>query len=113
MDSLGDETLPTGWERTPVRGDEVSVRRESGTITVAATRSALADADAEWELTVEHEADGSTVVEPFGRVGDRETAVEALRSCMNAVDTALPADDDGAPDRVTASEMRLDEVVQS
>lgn len=107
---VGNETLPTGWERTPVRGDEVSFRRETGEIAVAATKTRISDSDAEWELTVEHEAGDATVTEPFGRVSDREAAVGALRSCMRAIDVALP--DEGAPDQLTASDMRLDDVVR-
>lgn len=108
---VGNETLPTGWERTSVRGDEVAFRRGSGEIAVAATKTRASGSGTEWELTVEHEAADATVVEPFGRVSDRETAVGALRSCMRAIDVALP--DDGAPDQLTASDMRLGDVVRS
>lgn len=107
------EEPPEGWTRAPVRGDEVGFRRESGGVSVAATRTTLADSDAEWELSVEHEADGSTIVEPFGRVSDRETAVGALESCMKAIDAALPDDESGAPEQLTASGMALGDVIPS
>ena len=108
---VGNETPLSGWERTRVRGDEVSFRRESGGIEVAATRTNLGSADAEWELSIEHEAGDSTVLEPFGHVSDRETAVGALRSCMRAIDVALP--EDAAPEQVTASAIGLGDVVRS
>lgn len=110
MEETGE--LPAGWTRAPVRGDEIAFRRGTGDVRLSATHSALSESDGEWELSIEHEAGGATIVEPFGSVSDRETAVGALESCMRAVDAAI-GDGDDAPDQLTASGMALGDVLPS
>lgn len=84
---MGDREVPPGWNRAPIRGDEIVFRHQRECIGVeAAKTSSAADSERDvWELKVMNEAEGHTIIRPFGTVSSREAAINALFSCMHAI----------------------------
>lgn len=92
--TFDEEPLPAGWDRAPIRGDEIAF--ENGEVAVVASRTwAGDDGDVihEWELKCRRGSGEHSVVERFGRAPSREVAVEALRSAMKAMNMVVDMDD--------------------
>ncbi|MFH5797447.1 hypothetical protein [Haladaptatus sp. CMAA 1911] len=109
MNHLPDtEDIPAGWERTPVRGDEIELQHEDGNISVKAVRASIAD---EWELELEDSIGNRyTTIRPVGRVATRDRAVSALLSFARAVNDLRRERDDVLPDDIVREVQRGERV---
>ncbi|WP_458206970.1 hypothetical protein [Haladaptatus sp. NG-SE-30] len=95
--------IPTGWERSPVRGDEIELQHQDEDIAVKVVKATLAD---EWELElVDNIGNQFSTVRPVGRVDTRERAIEELVSFAEAVDN-LRTRDEALPDDIVREVQR-------
>ncbi|WP_458187497.1 hypothetical protein [Haladaptatus sp. NG-WS-4] len=90
--------IPPGWEQSPVRGDEMGLRRQNGDIAVKAVKATIAD---EWELElVDSVGNRFTTARPVGRVDTREKAFVELVSFAETIDDLREGRDVVAPDDI-------------
>ncbi|WP_266074913.1 hypothetical protein [Haladaptatus caseinilyticus] len=90
--------IPAGWEQSPIRGDEIELEHQNGTIAVKAVRTTSAD---EWELEMEDSISNQyTTIRPVGQADTREQAVIALLALAEAVNDLRNQRGDVRPDDI-------------
>ncbi|WP_227375401.1 hypothetical protein [Haladaptatus halobius] len=90
--------IPTEWERSPLRGDEIGLRHRDANIAVRAVKATIAG---EWELElVDSIGNRFTTARPVGRVESRERAVTELVSFAEQVDDLRSGRDDVLADDI-------------
>lgn len=109
MKQLPDASaIPSGWEQAPVRGDELQLQHEDGTIAVKAVRATISD---EWELELEDSIGNRyTTIRPVGRVPTRERAVSGLLSFAEVINDLRGEREDVLPDDIVREVQRSERV---
>ncbi|EFW92091.1 hypothetical protein ZOD2009_11460 [Haladaptatus paucihalophilus DX253] len=100
--------IPAGWERAPIRGDEIQLQHEDGSIAVKAVKATISD---EWELELEDSIGNRyTTIRPVGRVATRDRAVSALVSFAREVNDLRHERGEVLPDDIVREVQRSERV---